>query len=219
MSAQPSAVSTGYSTRLWTRRCGKTSSPEIPPRASPCPRRKRPKQILNDAQLEQFMEVIRADSVWHDFFYTELTTGLRQGEICGLMWSDFDETHGTLSIRRTIHTQKGGSWLPVRPRRVRESGSSSAAQHRPTAGPKKEILLLPVDLPKSAPTRAARQSRHRLQSLENPAETGGGCPVSAFMISGTPSPPTPWPAEWMPRPCRESWAILRRRSPSIPTPM
>ena len=67
-----------------------------------------PKQILNDAQLEQFMEVIRADSVWHDFFYTELTTGLRQGEICGLMWSDFDETHGTLSIRRTIHTQKGG---------------------------------------------------------------------------------------------------------------
>ena len=24
------------------------------------------------------------------------------------MWSDFDETHGTLSIRRTIHTQKGG---------------------------------------------------------------------------------------------------------------
>ena len=31
----------GYSTRPWTRRCGKTSSPEIPPRASPCPRRKR----------------------------------------------------------------------------------------------------------------------------------------------------------------------------------
>ena len=67
-----------------------------------------PKQILNDAQLERFLEVIRADSVWHDFFYTELTTGLRQGEICGLMWSDFDEAHGTLSVRRTLHTQKGG---------------------------------------------------------------------------------------------------------------
>ena len=27
-----------------------------------------PKQILNDAQLEQFMDVIRADSTWYDFF-------------------------------------------------------------------------------------------------------------------------------------------------------
>ena len=67
-----------------------------------------PKQILNDAQMERFMEVIRQDGVWHDFFYTELTTGLRRGEICGLMWSDFDETHGTLSIRRTLHVQRGG---------------------------------------------------------------------------------------------------------------
>ena len=38
-----------------------------------------PKQILNDAQLERFMEVIREDTVWHDLFYTELTTGLRRG--------------------------------------------------------------------------------------------------------------------------------------------
>ena len=67
-----------------------------------------PKKVLNDAQLDTFMRTIEQDKVWHDFFYTELTTGLRQGEICGLMWSDFDETHGTLSIRRTIHTQKGG---------------------------------------------------------------------------------------------------------------
>ena len=67
-----------------------------------------PKQILNDAQLERFLEVIRADSVWHDFFYTELTTGLRQGEICGLMWSDFDGRKGTLSISRTLRKEKGG---------------------------------------------------------------------------------------------------------------
>ena len=44
-----------------------------------------PKQILNDAQLERFMKVIQEDKIWHDFFYTELTTGLRRGEICGLM--------------------------------------------------------------------------------------------------------------------------------------
>ena len=71
-------------------------------------KRTAPKQILNDAQLERFLEVIRTDSVWHDFFYTELTTGLRRGEICGLMWNDFDEDHGTLSVRRTLHIQRGG---------------------------------------------------------------------------------------------------------------
>ena len=67
-----------------------------------------PKQVLNDTQLERFIKEIQNDPIWHDFFYTELTTGLRQGEICGLMWSDFDEAHGTLSVRRTLHVQKGG---------------------------------------------------------------------------------------------------------------
>lgn len=73
------------------------------------PRKKAvPKQVLNDAQLERFMTAIREDKVWHDFFYTELTTGLRRGEICGLMWQDFDEVHGTLTVRRTIHAERGG---------------------------------------------------------------------------------------------------------------
>ena len=54
------------------------------------------------------MEEIKHDAVWHDFFYTELTTGLRRGEICGLMWSDFDERKGTLTVRRTVHQRKGG---------------------------------------------------------------------------------------------------------------
>lgn len=67
-----------------------------------------PKQILNDEQLERFMEEIKKDAVWHDFFYTELTTGLRRGEICGLMWSDFNEKNGTLMVRRTLHERKGG---------------------------------------------------------------------------------------------------------------
>ena len=44
------------------------------------------KQILTDEQLERFVEIIREDAVWYDFFYTELTTGLRRGEICGLQW-------------------------------------------------------------------------------------------------------------------------------------
>ena len=54
------------------------------------------------------MEEIRKDPIWYDFFYTELAIGLRKGEICGLMWSDFDSKQGTLSVRRTIHRRRGG---------------------------------------------------------------------------------------------------------------
>ncbi len=67
-----------------------------------------PRQILNREQLDKLMETIKQDAVWHDFFYTELTTGLRRGEICGLMWVDFDTKKGTLSVRRTVHTAEGG---------------------------------------------------------------------------------------------------------------
>ena len=64
--------------------------------------------ILNDEQMDIFLSAVKQDPIWHDFFYTELTTGLRLGEICGLMWSDFDESKGTLRIRRTLHKEKGG---------------------------------------------------------------------------------------------------------------
>lgn len=67
-----------------------------------------PMKILNEEQLDTFIETIKADPLWHDFFYAEMTTGLRRGEICGLMWSDFDECNGTLKINRTLHQEKGG---------------------------------------------------------------------------------------------------------------
>ena len=67
-----------------------------------------PMKILNEKQLDAFMDVIRQDAIWCDFFYTELTTGLRRGEICALMWSDFDSRSGILKINRTLHREKGG---------------------------------------------------------------------------------------------------------------
>ena len=67
-----------------------------------------PKQILTEEQLERFLDVVKQDPVWSDFFYTELTTGLRLGEICGLKWQDFEEKTGRLHIRRSVHRRKGG---------------------------------------------------------------------------------------------------------------
>ena len=70
---------------------------------------KPPMKILNEEQLDKFMEAIRNEPLWYDFFYTEITTGLRRGEICGLKWCDLDETNGTLKICRSIHSAPGGA--------------------------------------------------------------------------------------------------------------
>ncbi len=70
-----------------------------------------PKQILNDKQLNRFIEAIKTDKRWCDFFYTEITTGLRKGEICGLRWEDFDENRGTLKIKRSIGKTINGVML------------------------------------------------------------------------------------------------------------
>ena len=60
----------------------------------------KPKKILNEQELETFMELIRKDEVWYEFFYTELMTGL--------MWKDFDEKKGTLNVCRTLHRKELG---------------------------------------------------------------------------------------------------------------
>ena len=65
-------------------------------------------QVLNKEQLDRFLAEVDKDDIWRDFFYTELTTGLRRGEICGLKWRDFDEKRGTLSICRNATAKKGG---------------------------------------------------------------------------------------------------------------
>ena len=70
----------------------------------------KPKKILTNEQMDIFMKDIEADEPWYDFFYTELTTGLRRGEICGLQWQDFDEEKGTLKISRTLHYQREGEY-------------------------------------------------------------------------------------------------------------
>lgn len=67
-----------------------------------------PKRILNEEQLDRFMKAILNEPMWHDFFYTEITTGLRLGEICGLKWSDLDESTGKLQILRSVSHEPGG---------------------------------------------------------------------------------------------------------------
>ena len=66
-----------------------------------------PKRVLTDKELDTFLDAVREDKIWSDFFYVELTTGLRRGEICALRWEDFDAKQETLHVRRTLHKEKG----------------------------------------------------------------------------------------------------------------
>ena len=66
------------------------------------------KQILDDAQLEIFLDVIKQEEHWYDFFYLEIMTGLRRGEICALKWSDVDFEESKLKVQRSVSTKRGG---------------------------------------------------------------------------------------------------------------
>jgi integrase len=100
----------------------------------------KPKQILSREQMDAFLEAVEQDLVWRDFFYTELTTGLRRGEICGLMWQDFDEKAGTLKILRSVNVPKRGEL---------EIGETKTSRGRRT-----------IHLPPSTAARLAERKKH-----------------------------------------------------------
>ena len=66
------------------------------------------KQILGDNQLEIFLEAIKGHEYWCDFFYVEVMTGLRRGEICGLRWQDIKFDENKLQVKRSVSVKKGG---------------------------------------------------------------------------------------------------------------
>ncbi|CDC72777.1 site-specific recombinase phage integrase family [Candidatus Colimorpha enterica] len=65
------------------------------------------KQILGDSQLETFLEAINGHEYWCDFFYVEVMTGLRRGEICGLKWQDINFEENKLQVKRSVSVKKG----------------------------------------------------------------------------------------------------------------
>ena len=66
------------------------------------------KQILGDSQLDTFLKAIKGHEYWCDFFYVEVMTGLRRGEICGLKWQDINFEENKLQVKRSVSVKKGG---------------------------------------------------------------------------------------------------------------
>lgn len=70
-------------------------------------KKKKDLQVLNNSELDKLMNAIEKDKEWGDFFYLELTTGLRRGEICGLKWENYDEKENKLYIKVNIYRENG----------------------------------------------------------------------------------------------------------------
>ena len=136
---------------------------------------KKDMQVLTDEQLDKFLNAIELETEWRDFFYTELTTGLRRGEICGLKWTDFDEETGRITINRSIEVKNGivteGETKTGRGKRsfyLPESTANILSERKKTA--KTEwIFTDPInpELP-IAPPKAYRKIKELLNKAELP---------------------------------------------------
>jgi integrase len=65
---------------------------------------------LSAEQVKVLLEVARGDRL-EALYVLAIHTGLRQGELLGLKWEDVDLESGTLRVRRTLATAKGGPVL------------------------------------------------------------------------------------------------------------
>jgi integrase len=64
---------------------------------------------LNDEQSVKFLRAVEKDPL-RLLYVLAVATGLRQGELLGLQWTDIDLKAGTLSVRRTMQFKRGEFW-------------------------------------------------------------------------------------------------------------
>jgi integrase len=83
---------------------------------------------LSAEQVKTLFEAVRGDRL-AALYILAVHTGLRQGELLGLKWDDVDLEAGTLQVRRTLTTAKGGPALSS----PKTKGSRRTVKLSPTA--------------------------------------------------------------------------------------
>ena len=72
-------------------------------------------QVWDETQIGIFL-VAAKDSPNEALFHLAIVTGMRQGELIGLKWSDLQWTSGSLYIKRQVQYVPGESWSFVEPK-------------------------------------------------------------------------------------------------------
>ena len=111
-------------------------------------------RVLSRDQVQAFLAAARADR-YYALYALALFTGLRQGELLGLRWSDVDVVHGRLTVARTLSQQS----LTAQPTKTRSS--------------RRVVELGPAAL------QALREHRERYGDGERVFTDTGGSPVRA----------------------------------------
>ena len=72
-------------------------------------------QIWDEMEVNQFLETAKSTQ-YYALFYTALFTGARRSELLALRWQDIDFIYSQISISRSMHHLKGGSYIFTQPK-------------------------------------------------------------------------------------------------------
>lgn len=73
-------------------------------------RRRKEMRVWDEEQVKLFLGEARKSSGYYTLYLAAVTTGMRQGELLGLRWSDIDFTLGTATVQQTFY-RLGGEQL------------------------------------------------------------------------------------------------------------
>ena len=66
----------------------------------------KPMRALTEWEVQIFLDAAR-DSYYYPVYYTAISTGLRQAELCGLRWRDLDLDLLSLSVNQVLYKRRG----------------------------------------------------------------------------------------------------------------
>lgn len=72
-------------------------------------------KVLNEAQIQQFL-IAANGSPFEAIYYLALVTGMREGELLGLKWSDLDWNKGVLFVQRQLQQIDGQGYVFMPPK-------------------------------------------------------------------------------------------------------
>jgi len=75
-------------------------------------------QTWDEYEINRFLEVAK-NSPYYVLFYTALYTGMRRSELLALRWCDVDFIFSQISVSRSLHHLKDGSYIFTEPKSAR----------------------------------------------------------------------------------------------------
>ena len=75
-------------------------------------------QTWDEYEINRFPETTK-DSPYYTLFHTALFTGMRRSELLALRWCDVDFIFSQISVSRSLHHLKDGSYVSTQPKSER----------------------------------------------------------------------------------------------------